>query len=987
MKPSEPVNEMINQHALFRDLDRLNAELAGDLSYDETTRLIYSTDASAYREKPTAVARPAHAEDIRKLIAFAQKHHIGLIPRTAGTSLAGQVVGSGIIVDVSKRMTRILELNQEESWVRVEPGVVPDELNAFLKPFGLFFGPETATSSRCMLGGMVGNNSCGAHSLIYGSTRDHTLEIKAILSDGSEALFRSLSEEEFDNNCQGQLLENQIYRKTREILNDPTNQKEIRKEYPDPTIHRRNTGYALDILLESEPFTQNSAPFNMCKLLAGSEGTLAFTTEIKLNLVPLPPAETGLVCIHLRKLEEAFEANLIALDYHPGAVEMLDKTVLDLTRDNITQKKNRFFLKGDPEAILFVEFQRDTREEILEISPALERDMRKAGYGFHFPIVFGDDIARIWDLRNAGLGVLSNMKGDAKPVPLCEDTAVAVQELPAYMKDFRNILSKHGKECVYYAHIGSGELHIRPILNLKDPKDIELFHTIGLEMAHLVKKYRGSLSGEHGDGRLRGEFIPIIIGEHNYSLLKEIKKTWDPLTIFNPGKITDTPRMNTFLRYEPGQKARKIETLFDFSESGGLVQAVERCNGSGDCRKSEQIGGTMCPSYMASRDENQTTRARANLLREMLTHASNPFNSQELYDILDLCLSCKGCKSECPSNVDIAKVKAEFLQKYYDLNGIPLRTRVIAYIHRINRLGAVFPSLFNVLVKTGLFASPVKKVLGFAQKRQIPTLYKITLKRWVKKHPGSLNPVQAVNGTVHFFIDEFTNYNDTVIGIKAIKLLTRLGYTVNCPESRVSGRTFISKGLLRTARYNAQRNVEMLKDLVQDNAPLIGIEPSAILSFRDEYPELVGSELKPDASRIAEHAFLLEEFLAQEVEKGIIKKELFTSESKQILYHGHCQQKAIASTGPTLTMLSLPENYSVTEIPSGCCGMAGSFGFEKEHYDLSMKVGELVLFPAIRQKQEETVLCASGTSCRQQIREGTGEHAHHPVEILYDALI
>lgn len=978
---------MIDQDFLYPELDLLDAELTGDLFHDETTRLIYSTDASAYREKPMAVVRPANAGDIRRLLAFARQHHLGLIPRTAGTSLAGQVVGNGIVVDVSRYMTRILELNQEESWVRVEPGVVLDELNAFLKPFGLFFGPETATSSRCMIGGMVGNNSCGAHSLLYGSTRDHILEIKAILSDGSEALFTSLSREAFDAKCQGQSLENQIYRKTREILSDPVNQDEIRKQYPDPSIHRRNTGYAIDILLETEPFTDTGESFNMCKLLAGSEGTLAFTTEIKLNLVPLPPAETGLICIHLNELQEAFEANLIALKYRPGAVEMMDRTILDLTKDNIQQKKNRFFLKGDPEAILFVEFQRDSREEILEISTALEREMREAGYGYHYPIVFGNDISRVWDLRKAGLGVLSNMKGDAKPVPLCEDTAVAVNELPAYMKDFRDILTRHGKDCVYYAHIGSGELHIRPVLNLKDPKDVELFHTIGWEMANLVKKYRGSLSGEHGDGRLRGEFIPIMVGEHNYTLLKEIKKTWDPLSLFNPAKITDTPRMNTFLRYQPGQTARKFETLFDFSESGGLLQAVERCNGSGDCRKSERIGGTMCPSYMASRDENKSTRARANLLREMLTFSSNPFDSENLYEILDLCLSCKGCKSECPSNVDIAKVKAEFLQKYYDLNGIPLRTKVIAYIHRINRLGAVFPSLFNFLVQTGLFASPVKKVLGFAKKRQIPTLYKTTLKRWAKKHLKSLNPQHPVNGTVHFFVDEFTNFNDTSIGIKAIKLLTRLGYTVHCPDSKVSGRTFISKGLLRTAKSNAQKNIELLRNLIQDNAPLVGVEPSAILSFRDEYPDLVGDDLKPDACRIAEHAFLLEEFLALELDRGNIREEQFTTDTRRILYHGHCQLKAIASTAPVVRMLSLPVNYSVTEIPSGCCGMAGSFGFEKEHYDLSMKVGELVLFPEIRKKQDGTILAASGTSCRQQIMDGTGEHALHPIEILYDALV
>jgi len=980
---------MIIHDGLKRELDRLRSKLTGDLYQDDSTRIIYATDASAYREKPLAVTRPAHAEDIRQIINFARKNGLSVIPRTAGTSLAGQVVGNGIIVDVSRYMTAIIEVNREESWVRVQPGVVLDELNKHLKSSGLFFGPETSTSNRCMLGGMVGNNACGAHSILYGSTRDHTLEVKAILSNGSDALFSSISPDEFEAKCQGQDLENQIYRRIRDMLTDPVNQKEIRQEYPDWSIRRRNTGYAIDLLLETEQFSDNREPFNMCKILAGSEGTLAFTTEIKLNLVPLPPPETGLICVHLNKLEQAFEANLIALNHHPGAVEMLDKTILDLTRDNISQRKNRFFLKGDPEAILFIEFQRDSRKEITDIANALEKEMRNAGYGYHFPTVFGDDIQRVWTLRNAGLGVLSNMKGDAKPVPLCEDTAVCVKELPAYMKDFRKLLTKHKKECVYYAHIGTGELHIRPILNLKDPADIKLFHTIGLEMAHLVKKYRGSLSGEHGDGRLRGEFIPIMVGEKNYHLLKEIKRVWDPFSVFNSGKITDTPKMNTFLRYEPGQKSSEIETIFDFSDSGGILQAVERCNGSGDCRKSEIIGGTMCPSYMATRDEDKTTRARANLLREILTHSKkqNPFDSKELYEILDLCLSCKGCKSECPSNVDIAKVKAEFLQNYYDIHGIPLRSKAIAYIHKINQLGAISPPLFNFIAKNRIFATPLKKMLGFALKRQIPALHKMTLKRWVKNNLYRKNPGTPDKGTVNFFIDEFTNFNDTEIGIKAIELLIRLGYSVNCPESGVSGRTFISKGLLRTARKSARKNVELLKEKVTEETPLVGIEPSAILSFRDEYPELVGSDLKQIAQDMANNTFLLEEFLSLEIDSGNLTKEMFTTNPGHILYHGHCQQKAMATTEPTIRILSLPENYSVEEIPSGCCGMAGSFGFEKEHYDLSMKVGELILFPEIRKSKNGTILAASGTSCRQQIKDGTGQQAHHPIEILYDALL
>ncbi|UCG27159.1 MAG: FAD-binding protein, partial [Bacteroidales bacterium] len=923
---------------LVHNLKLLAEAIDGDLFMDETTRLIYATDASAYREKPLAVVWPRNPEDLKKIIAYARENNVSVIPRTAGTSLAGQVVGGGIVVDVSRYFTGILEFNPEERRIRVEPGVVLDELNKFLKPYGLFFGPETSTSNRCMIGGMVGNNACGAHSILYGSTRDHILGIKAILSDGSEVWFGTVSPDEFEEKCKGSNLENHIYRKIKEILEDPENQAEIRKEYPDKSVHRRNTGYAIDILLETKPFGNGVSDFNLCKLLAGSEGTLAFSTEIMLTLVPLPPAETGLVCVHHERLEEAFEANLIALKHNPGAVELLDKTILDLTKDNIEQRKNRFFLKGDPAVILIVEFQRETREEILQISNSMESDLRDAGYGYHFPVLFGDDITKVWNLRKAGLGVLSNMKGDAKPVPLCEDTAVPVKSLPAYMNEFREILTKYNKDCVYYAHIGSGELHIRPILNLKEKEDIELFHTIGREMALLVKKYNGSLSGEHGDGRLRGEFIPIMIGENNYRLLKEIKAAWDPFHVFNPGKIVDTPRMNTFLRYKPGQVARKINTVFDFSDDGGILRAAEKCNGSGDCRKTEIIGGTMCPSYMATRDEHNTTRARANLLREILTNSEkpNPFDSKALYEILDLCLSCKGCKSECPSSIDIAKMKAEFLQNYYDAHSIPVRAKLVAYMPQINRIGAVFPLLFNFFIRNRVMSGLVKKVLGIAEKRQIPGIYRTTLRKWMSLNTGRSTPGSYRHGRIVLFVDEFTDHNDTEIGIKAFKLMTRLGYEVICPSHEVSGRTFISKGLLRAARKKARRNIEILSKFVSDEVPMVGIEPSAILCFRDEYPDLAGNDLRDAAEKLANHTFMLEEFLIREIESGHITHEQFTEEPKQIKFHGHCQQKSIASTESTVKLLSFPLNYSVEEISSGCCGMAGSFGFEKEHYDLSM---------------------------------------------------
>lgn len=964
--------------------NELREKLKGDLYTGDVMRTLYATDASAYRAMPAGVCRPKDEQDIRTLIAFAGKMKLPLIPRTAGTSLAGQVVGDGLVVDVSKYMTRILELNVGERWVRVQPGVVLDELNKMLQPHGLFFGPETSTSNRCMIGGMVGNNACGSHSLVYGSTRDHTLEIKALLSDGSEAIFRELTNEEFGEKLKLNSLEGEIYRSINDILGNAGNQQEIRAQYPDPAVERRNTGYALDLLLESEPFTKGKAGFNFCKLLAGSEGTLAFSTEIKLNLVPLPPPEKALVCIHCNSLDEAFKGNLTALRHKPVAVELIDSFILDRTKENISQRKNRFFIQGEPAAILVVELALESREAIDKKVAELEADMRLEGYGYHFPVVYGNEINKVWALRKAGLGVLSNIPGDKKPVAVIEDTAVNPKVLPDYMDDFRQMLERLGLNCVFYAHIATGELHLRPVLNLKDPADVELFHTVALETARLVKKYRGSLSGEHGDGRLRGEFIPLMLGEHNYTLLKEIKKTWDPAGIFNPGKITGTPKMNSSLRYEPGQITKEIDTVFDFGDTLGIVRAAEQCNGSGDCRKSEIFPGTMCPSYQATRDENTTTRARANILREFLTRSekANPFDHKEIYDIMDLCLSCKGCKSECPSNVDIAKYKAEFLQHYYDANGIPLRTRLIAYITSINRLGSLFPAAFNLVVKNKFLSGLLKKAIGFAPKRSIPTLYKTTLRSWHKKHGG--NPG---NGrTVYLFADEFTNYNDVEVGISAIKALNRLGYRVIIPEHAESGRTFLSKGLVRKAKKLAERNVSLLEPLINEETPLIGIEPSAILTFRDEYIDLTRGSLKEKAKKLAKNCLLFDDFIMREVNAGNISKAAFTSAPRQIRLHGHCHQKSLAGTVSTIQMLSLPENYRVEEIKSGCCGMAGSFGYETEHYDLSMKVGELVLFPEIRKTAAETTISAPGTSCRQQISDGTGRKALHPVEVFYESL-
>ncbi len=989
----ETIFESITNHTpeMKLKLRQLASQLEGDLFDDNMMRSLYATDASAYREMPLAVAIPKNTDDIKKLIAFARTEKTSLIPRTAGTSLAGQVVGNGIIVDVSKHFTKIIELNCTENWVRVQPGVIRDELNMFLKSHGLFFGPETSTANRAMIGGMVGNNSCGSNSVVYRSTREHLLEVKVLLSDGSEALFKTVNIDEFHSKCEGNSLEAGVYRSLRGMLSNYDNQIEIRKEFPKKSVERRNTGYAIDVLLESAPFTAGEENFNFCKLIAGSEGTLAFLTEIKLNVVPLPPKEVGLLCVHFNSIDEALRANLIALRYKPSASELIDHYILECTKENKEQAKNRFFVQGVPGAILVIEFARTNREEIIKLAGQVETDMRAMGLGYHFPLLFGDDSKKIWTLRKAGLGLLSNLPGDEKAVPVIEDTAVDVYDLPAYIRDFNEILKKHHLYSVHYAHAGSGEIHLRPIINLKTKEGNQLFRTIAEEIATLVKKYNGSLSGEHGDGRLRGEFIEQMVGEKNYQLLREIKRVWDPENIFNPHKIVDTPPMNTMLRYIPGQQTPAFKTVFRFHNQD-VLQHAEQCNGSGDCRKTELSGGTMCPSFMATRNEKDTTRARANILREFLTNSDklNRFDHKEIYEVMDLCLSCKGCKSECPSNVDVAKLKAEFMQHYYDANGIPFRSALIANFSRSAKLGAMAPGIYNFMMTNGGISKMIKKLSGFSTKRSMPMMHKTTLKNWYRKHKKLVaNQQRPVNNNkqLYLFCDEFTNYNDTAIGIKAIQLLEKLGYEVIIPEHIESGRAWLSKGLLRKAKTIAEKNITLLSHLISATTPLIGIEPSAILTFRDEYPDLASDELLEKAQVLAKNVFLIDEFIASEIEKGNISKEQFTTAKRNIKLHGHCQQKALSGVAASVKLLSLPENYSVETIPSGCCGMAGSFGYEKEHYDLSMQIGELVLFPAVRKQSEDVIIAAPGTSCRHQIKDGTGRTALHPVEVLWDAVV
>lgn len=980
----------------------LASQLSGDVYDDSTYRTLYATDASAYREVPTAVAIPKTIDDLKTLIAFAREHKTSLIPRTAGTSLAGQVVGSGIVVDVSKHFTKILEVNPEERWVRVQPGVVRDELNLFLKPYGLYFGPETSTANRAMIGGMVGNNSCGSNSVVYRATREHTLSVKALLADGSEAEFGDLTSWDYtklvgdaSRKNGSATLADKILLKTNAILADPVNQEEIRRNFPKRTIERRNTGYALDALLDMVPFTSDGEPFNLAKFITGSEGTLCFLTEIKLNLVPLPPKESGLVCIHCHSIDESLRATLVALNYKPYAVELIDDIILERADTNPEQRKNSFFVQKTPTdhfpIILVVDLSRDTRAEIELLAAQMEAELRAANLGYHYPLLFGEDTKKIWTLRKAGLGLLGNLPGDEKAVAVIEDTAVDVHDLPDYIRDFNEILKKHNMHSVHYAHAGSGELHLRPIINLKTEEGHRQYRLIAEEIATLVKKYDGSLSGEHGDGRLRGEFIPQMVGPHNYELMRQIKHTWDPQGIFNPGKIVETPPMDTFLRYEAGQQTPEFKTYFRYKDQN-VLQHAEQCNGSGDCRKTQVSGGTMCPSYMATRNEKDTTRARANVLREMLTRSpkENRFDHEEIKEVYDLCLSCKGCKNECPSNVDVAKLKAEFLQQYYDTNGVPIRSRLIANFARLSSLASLVPWAWNGVLGTPSLRRVANRLVGFHPDRTMPLLENTTLKKWWSKRAGSGKQASATAAseprTVLLFCDEFTNYNDVEVGQKAIQLFERLGYTVVIPEHGESGRAALSKGMLKYAKTLAERNVRLLKDVVTAETPLVGLEPSAILTFRDEYPDLVDESLVADAKNLAQHTLTFEEFIARESDAGRIGSGQFTDEKRLIKLHGHCQQKAVSSLVPGKKALSLPQNYTTQLIPSGCCGMAGSFGYEAEHYDVSMQVGELVLFPTVRQQPDDVLIAAPGTSCRHQIKDGTARKAKHPAEILFEAL-
>ena len=964
-------------------LQELASSLQGRVLSDSLTKTLYATDASVYRKIPTAVTFPETIQDLKTLVHFANKHKIGLIPRTAGTSLAGQVVGEGIVVDTSKHFTKIVSVDEKNRQVTVQPGVIRDELNQYLEPYGLFFGPNTSTANRCMVGGMVGNNSSGTTSIKYGITREKIVSLKTILSDGNEVEFKALTISEFEEKKSLNTLEGTIYREIYKELSPKEVQERIFEEFPKPEIHRRNTGYAVDELLNTNVFGDTEDKINVCKLLSGSEGTLAFTTEITFRLDEIPPKFSAMVVTHYKTLEDCLSDVAPVMEHDLHLCEMMDRVILDCTKNNREQLKNRFFVDGDPAALLMLEVKAHSEEDLQKQIDALLITAKASGLSYSEAILRGADVNKAVALRKAGLGLLGNMVGDRKAVACIEDTAVAVADLKDFIGEFTQIMDGYKQSAVYYAHAGAGELHLRPILNLKKGDDVAMFRDITTDVAKLTKKYKGSFSGEHGDGIVRAEFIPLMIGEENYQLLRRIKSYFDPEGIFNPGKIVDAYPMDESLRYEVDRKEPEIKTLLDFSDSEGILKATEKCNGGGDCRKTEHAVGAMCPSFHATRDEKHTTRGRANALREYLTtgEKKNNFDQKELKEVFDLCLSCKACATECPSNVDVATLKAEFLYQYQEANGYPLRGKLFAYNTTLNKLGSKMPGLTNAVYDSKFFGGLLKKSAGVAPERTLPKVYSFNFDDYLQSFK---NEQTITRQKVVLYIDEFSQYLDIELGKDAIEVLTKLGYDVQLFYAE-SGRTYLSKGFLKQAKKLALANIPKLKEFAANGLPVIGLEPSAVLTFRDEYKRF--SQDSETTNAIAVNTFLLEEFLASEIEKKEITADLFTKEAKTVKIHAHCHQKSLSNQKVTFDVLNLPENYKVSIISSGCCGMAGSFGYEKEHYEVSMKVGELKLFPSVRKSPEDTIISANGTSCRHQIYDGTKRKALHPVTILKNALL
>jgi FAD/FMN-containing dehydrogenase/Fe-S oxidoreductase len=969
-------------HASERDdiESALKRRVSGEVKFDPFTRVLYSTDASIYQMEPVGVVIPRNVEDVLAVIQVANETGVPVLPRAGGTSLAGQTVNHAIVTDFSKYLNQILEVNKEEQWARVQPGIVLDDLNRQLIPYGLMYAPDPTTSSRACVGGGVGNNTCGAHSVIYGKTLDHIKELDVILSDGTQTHFQPLDARELEAKLNGVGLESDIYRGVRRLAQE--NVAEINARYPN--IMRRVSGYNLDQFLVDDDF-------NMTKMIVGSEGTLCVVTEVKINLVPRPTM-TALSVVHFEDIFGASEAVQHILEHSPSSIEIMDNNVLERSRNSTSLGSNMAFVEGNPGAILVVEFYGETEAELTDKSTKLKNDMERLGHGYAtVNMLDRASQASVWAVRKQGLGLLMSMHGDAKPLPFVEDTAVDPGNMGDFVRRFDEIVRNHGTEAAYYGHASVGCLHIRPVVSLKTRDGVDKMLSIADEISDLVKDFGGSLSGEHGDGIVRGVWNEKMFGPEIYKMFQELKATFDPDGLMNPNKIIDCPPMDQNLRYGPDYRAPSMPTKLDFSIDTDFAGAVEMCNGMGACRKLE---GHMCPSYIATRDEEHSTRGRANLLRAALSGKlpEGTMTSKRLYEAMDLCIECKGCKAECESGVDMAKMKYEFLDQYHKANGTPLRNKVFGHINRLSAWGSRTAPFSNLMASNPIGKMMSQMLLGIHPKRNPPKFVRNTFAKWFKargnppqspftKERGSTGSLVGVD-TVVLLNDTYMNYNYPEIGKAAVALLEAAGLNVVLSDTECCGRPMISKGLLDDATKNAVANIDQLHAYAEQGIPVIGCEPSCLLTFRDEYPELVRDER---AKKVADNSFMIDEFLIKLQEEGKLELNLGKLE-KKVLFQAHCHQKADMGTATSMAALRLASGYQVELINAGCCGMAGSFGYEKEHYDISMKIGEEALFPAIRAKDNDWEIAVMGVSCRQQVEDGTGRKARHLVEVLADAL-
>jgi FAD/FMN-containing dehydrogenase/Fe-S oxidoreductase len=949
-------------------LQDLQKRIAGEVRFDALSRMLYSTDASIYQIEPIGVVIPRHADDVVATVEVARQHGVPVLPRGGGTGLAGQTVGKAIIIDMSNSMHQVLELNTEEHWAWVQPGVVQDQFNTYLRPHGFLFGPDTSTSSRATIGGMIGNNSAGARSILYGKTIDHVLEVQVVLSDGSTAHLQPLAKGLFEQKLRGQTLEAQIYREVRRIAQD--NREAILERYPK--ILRRVSGYNLDEFIGDDPC-------NLAKMLVGSEGTLAVVTAAKMRIMPSPKA-TSVLAVHFDDMIAAVEATNAILPFEPSAVEMIDRQIVEAARASKELGGSMPFVQGEPDALLMVEFYADSPEAAADKVQKLEAQLRREKWGYAYSQALTPaEQGNVWKVRKAGLGLLMSRRDDLKPIAFIEDTAVDPAKLPDFLRRFRQIIDAHDTTAGYYGHASVGCLHIRPGINLKEQSEVDKMMAMMEEISDLVIEYGGCMSGEHGDGLARSWLNEKHFGPVLYKAFKEVKRAFDPENRMNPGKVVDGPSPRENLRHGPTYHTIDIQTNLDWSRDGGFATAIDMCNGNGECRK--LTGATMCPSYMATRDEQHSTRGRANALRAVISGRlpQAEFTSQGLYDVLDLCLECKACKTECPSNVDMAKLKYEFLSHYYAAHGTPWRAQLFAHIATLNRLGQIVAPLSNWLARSAL-GKWIQERLGIAPQRTLPPFARQTFSAWFAERPRY--PQAARRGQVVLFHDTFLEYNCPEVGQAATQLLEAAGFEVVLVTRKCCGRPAISKGQLEQGRTYARHNINLLLPYAQKGVPIVGIEPSCILTLREDYLDLVPGA---DATLVAQYALTIDEFLYQLHQRGELDLE-FTDRPKQLLVHGHCHQKALVGTTPTLAVLRLPKGYTVQEIPSGCCGMAGSFGYEAEHYEVSMQIGSQRLFPAVQAADSTVDIVADGLSCRQQIQHATGRQARHMVEILWEAV-